>query len=116
MEEARVRNEFAEEFARMAPGTTVCERTLKTLIAQVLDGVHESGTGTLQAALIEKPELYVRLLHAVARLSAGTATLERQRLAEARLNAELGTDNKNPEDRAVTNNTLEAVDNLLLNR
>jgi len=114
-EAIRVRQEFAIDVARSTPGVSLCEATAKIMIAQVLDALRGSGTTSLLTALQDKPEIYVRLLQAVARLSASALLCERHRLNEEERKAESEKRLVDTSDLAISAETLKKVDQLLRN-
>ena len=109
----RFRHEYASEVARTTAGTGLCEATSKIMIAQILDALRDSGPTSLHTALIERPEIYVRLLNAVARLSTGTIACERYRLLEDERKAKAASDKTPASERAITPETIQSVDQLL---
>jgi len=113
--EMRYHQEYANDLARETQGTSLCEATSKMLIAQLLDGLRFAGPASLASTLADKPEIYVRLLHAVSRLSAGAISCERQRLKEAEIRHLLEKENGHPADRAITEQTVSNVNELLRN-
>ena len=113
MAEIRCRQEYAAEVARETEGTGLCEATSKMLLAQIFGTLRDAGPGSLQTALTDKPEVYVRLLHAVARLSATAISLERQRIKEEERKAHLEKEQIPPEDRSITDQTVGVVDEML---
>ena len=113
--ESRLRQEHAADLARATQGTGLCEATSKMLLGQILDTLNDAGPGSLQTALSEKPELYVRLLHAVARLSGTAVSLERERIKEAERKAQLEDAKSPPEDRSITDQTIGVVSEMLRN-
>ncbi len=111
--EIQTRQENAADVGRATEGTSLCEATRKMLIAQILDALRDTGTTSLQNALAEKPETYVRLLHAVARLSVGAISCERHRLNEASRKASLEKEQARPGDRSISASTVATVEELL---
>src|ERR1051326_6246300 len=102
----RVRQEYAADVARETPGVSLCEATSKMMIAQVLDALRDAGPGSLQTALADKPEIYVRLLHAVARLSTGALICERHRVLEEERKAASENLKADPSKLAITSETI----------
>jgi len=115
MSDIRLRQEYAADLARETQGTSICEATSKMLLAQIFGTMHDAGSGSLQTALSDKPEVYVRLLHAVARLSATAIALERERIREAERQAQLQKDKTPAEDRSITDQTVGVVGEMLRN-
>ena len=113
MADMRFRHEYAADLARETEGTSLCEATSKMLLAQILDALRDAGPGSLQSALADKPEIYVRLAHAVARISVGAIACERQRLNEAQRKAQMDKENADPADRSISSETVSTVDELL---
>ena len=113
--EIRVRQEYALELARETEGTSLCEATSKMLVAQIMDGLRGAGPNSLQTALADKPEIYVRLLNSVARLSTAAISCEQQRLREEARKASLAKEKSDPADRSITQETLTNIDQMLRN-
>lgn len=115
LSDVRVRQEYAADLAEATQGTSLCEATSKILLSQILSALREAGATGLQSALAEKPEIYVRLFHAVSRLSTSAIACERHRINEEQRQANLQKEKVDPSDRSITPETLSTVEELLRN-
>jgi hypothetical protein len=89
MEQVRVKREFALDFLKQNEGGTFQEASLQLAAAQLYDMLCEFDARTLKQMVLEKPELYVRMINSLSRLSRGALDIEtlkqriRDRLGES---------------------------------
>ncbi len=112
-EDIQLKEEYAWEYMERNPGTTLNQATLKMVTSQIRQTLRAAGSTALQKALEDSPEIYVRILNALTRITTAAITCEHDRLKEVARREELEKQQQGPDSRSVSEKTIQRAEQVL---
>jgi hypothetical protein len=93
--------------------SALSEATIKMATVQIRKALRAVGHASLETALVEHPENYIRLLNSLSRLSSGAIHCQDHRVKEERREADAQRQKADPNSLCVTAETLQKIEQIL---
>ena len=101
--------EMALDLVRENAGVTLQKAARQIVAAQICQLLLDFDPVSVLAALGDKPEIYTRLINALARLSEGESSCSHRRALEALINAKLEKESPGNQPKVISKETLQAI-------
>jgi len=108
-QDLRAARESASGLLKEKAGTPLQDAGRTVAATQLYDLLLSFDPRTFAAALVDKPELYLRLINAISRLSEADAACGAQRLRQSLLSAKLAEEKTGSDNQVVTKENLKEI-------